>query len=1542
MTLTLIYDGCLSRMLLPTSVIGRYWFYYKTDKGVDNKFFCVEGLDNNWCVVSNSKVQVMSDYNTPLRSRTVEIRKVFRVRNYETGKYGIIFAVNEAPDDFRYCNYSMPNNTKICIGRDNDCDISYNSSLNLVSTPHAFLCRKGYNWMLIDNNSSNGTYVNGNIIRGQQELHFGDLIFIMGLVIIIGKDFICMNNPEGILKVNKKLSRIKTNSITNQMPDDYFQDEMKSEKYFYISPRINKKNIQAVNISIDPPPQKQSEDQQSLILTLGPSITMGLACAGSGVFSVISAFNTGNISSAIPTLIICFSMLLGTTLWPILSKRSSSKERAKREKKRKNRYTKYLSEKTAEIEQMRSLQCATLRDNIVPIEGCINRATEQSRSLWERLSNHDDFLLIRLGLGDMSLIGSIKYPEKKLDMNDDELLDEMYKICNKKYDLHKVPISLSLLTHTLVGAYGAKDEIIPFIKGIIIQLATLQSYSELKMVFVIDEQYAEEFAFARWLPHVWNQSRSFRFFATNEVESKEVSSALSKEFEFRKSETAKNTPNPHFVIFCMGRRLFSKNEAINTLLSSNGVFGVSAIFSTVYEKIEDMGELPPQCNTIIELNGQRSRLIMDKSSATVSEQLFSPDIYVYDDEANKLSHALSNIESQDFESISKLPTTITFLQMYDVGKVEHLNVWHRWTHSNSVLSLSVPIGVDSNGSLVNLDIHQNFQGSHGLIGGTTGSGKSELVKTFILSLAVNFSPDDVTFIIIDYKGGNLADTFKDLPHTKGIITNLDGTAVKRSLASIKSEILRREDLMRNIGLKVHDPSLDIYGYQELQKNGQLEPLPHLVIICDEFAELKDDKPEFMDELVSVARTGRAYGVHLVLCTQSPGNAVNAEIWKNSKFHICLQVDKNESMEILKSPEGANLPHRGSFYLHTGTQPGNRSNMSLGQSAWPGAKYIPADHVVKERDDSVVAISNTGTTLVSVKPMKKYSDNGEKKQAQAIISHIISVAKEHNIKTSPLWLAPIPSFVSIDDIRSKYKHSSPSFVLNPVIGEYDDPSHQCQNVLTVPFTSDGNVVLFGMAGSGRSVFISTLLYSLMSDHAPNELSIYVLDMSSEALSIFKEAPQIGDIIFSEETEKITNLFTMLKNEVTKRKKILSTYGGEFKTYVDAGNTDLPDIVLVINNYPAFKDEYERESEMLIQLSKDCIKYGIYMVLSVTNYLSIRSSLLSNIKQRFAFQMNDDTEYGQALGMRTGDLIPASDVGRGLVKIGNTALEFQTARFVRSTVGERDFIMEFVDKQRAKYGSGEDRRIRILPQYVKLENVQHSVHSKSKAMPIGISKKNMEPLVYDFGKYLASLALSQVAAPGQFSAELAKAMLISEARVIYIDAVGDVNKENVVGCEYVAGSEPIKNAIKEIIDECRIRSNSIVMAERKSEPIPAYDNIFVLIHSMAAVYRILKDTEFFVQMKGMLSLARLASNVVFVIDDSVEGYKAYRDDEWCKNAMSRSDGIWIGGNFTVQSIFTLTQRVTREEGGFNQDFGYTIVGGIPKPFKALTTRNGDDDQ
>src|SRR5699024_8070581 len=251
---------------------------------------------------------------------------------------------------------------------------------------------------------------------------------------------------------------------------------------------------------------------------------------------------------------------------------------------------------------------------------------------------------------------------------------------------------------------------------------------------------------------------------------------------------------------------------------------------------------------------------------------------------------------------NSIPEAVTFLEMYEVEHVEDLQIGARWNDSETYRSLAVPLGLRGKEDLVQLNLHEKAHGPHGLIAGTTGSGKSEIIQSYILSLAVNFHPYEVGFLLIDYKGGGMANLFKDLPHLLGTITNLDGAQSMRALASIKAELERRQRLFGE-----HDVN-HINQYQKLFKEGEAsEPMPHLFLISDEFAELKEEQPDFMKELVSTARIGRSLGIHLILATQKPSGVVDDQIWSNSKFKLALKVqDARDSNEILKTPDAAEI------------------------------------------------------------------------------------------------------------------------------------------------------------------------------------------------------------------------------------------------------------------------------------------------------------------------------------------------------------------------------------------------------------------------------------------------------------------------------------------------------------------------------------------------------------------------------------------------------------------------------------------------------------
>ena len=841
-----------------------------------------------------------------------------------------------------------------------------------------------------------------------------------------------------------------------------------------------------------------------------------------------------------------------------------------------------------------------------------------------------------------------------------------------------------------------------------------------------------------------------------------------------------------------------------------------------------------------------------------------------------------------------LPEVYTFLEMYDCGRIEQLNILQRWKTNDSTKSLQAPIGIDTNGMPIVLDIHEKAHGPHGLIAGSTGSGKSEFIITYILSLAINYHPNDVSMILIDYKGGGLAGAFQKgnikLPHIVGTITNIDKVGLQRSLVSIQSELRRRQVKFNQARDKTDEGTIDIYKYQKLFHEGIVkEPIPHLLIICDEFAELKQQQPDFMDELISVARIGRSLGVHLILATQKPAGVVNDQIRSNSKFGICLKVqDRQDSIDVIKRPEAAELKRAGQFYM----QVGNNEYFVLGQSAWAGANYEPADIIKKNVDNSIKFVSNIGMVIKKIDDTKKNQAKKDGEQLTNIVKYIYEIGKEENIKLKPLWLENIPSIINLMDVRKKYNIIKEDNNVVSVLGEYDDPFNQRQGPVEIDFEKQGNVIVFGNAESGKETLLSTMVYDVITNYEVREAQLYLLDFGSEALKIFKDAPSVGDVVLSTEEEKINRLFEMIQKEMKRRTELLSSYGGNLRLYINDTGEQMARIIIVINNYEGFVENYsDKYDDILLTLCREGTKYGISFVLTASAYNSIRYRLSQNFRQKIVLQLNNEDDFINILeGVRKKR--PAHIFGRGLIKLDDI-YEFQTARICEPEKWN-SYIKEKIKELNEK-STEKAMAIPVLPKQIKVKDIQEYITQLDK-VPLGIYKSSLKIASYDFKNNFMNI----------------------------------VSAKNIdIAAEYITHIYEELNLINGI-DITIFDSEGLVQEARKNLKLD-YQNYSLKIQNNLGKNKhniciIIGMDKFLTSVENSivsdLKKAEELKNYTFIIVESVFKLKNHEYDDWYRSYASKDSGIWIGNGVRDQYLIHLNSNNRDVINNCGDSFGYLI--------------------
>ncbi len=1131
-----------------------------------------------------------------------------------------MYAETEYPGDYTFIPYYLEERVDYTIGRSDDCHICYPN--RTVSRHHAKLHWGNTGWSVIDTDSTNGVYVNGKRVR-HASLKIGDQIFIMGLCIYMGNGYVAMNNRNG--RVSFRTPRIRHIEKPEDIAFSATERAMGKAGLFDRKPR-RLTSVKADPIEIQSPPPPMGKNAIPMLLRLGNPMMMGGR-----------ALATGNIFMAITSLVL-----------PSLTQGMTEKDRKEYEEKRVTRYREYLKDMWEVIEAEKVREEKLLTSNYPDLNRVLGFAVSGDR-LWERRRTDEDFLEIRLGRGDIPMIAEKKYAERRFELEQDILMEEMYGLAEKPVNLQNVPVLLPLTKDYIVGMTGSRKRILELTRDIILQIAFTHSYDEVKIVVAADPTEARELTFARYLPHCWDNERSIRFFATGQSDVQEITKHLNQEFEDRTKNEKKRdlTKGLSYIVIALNKKLFDYMETMKDVLGEKDYHGISLI--AAFEG------LPKECQRIIEL-GMDNKLI-NYSKAESEDRKFELDPLDEGTAVSCLRRVMNTrlmMDSAEF----LLPPMVTFLEMYRAGKVEHLNPLKRWAENNPVQSLAAPIGVATDGSLFTLDLHEKRQGPHGLVAGMTGSGKSEFIITYILSMAVNFSPDEIAFVLIDYKGGGLADAFEDkargihLPHLVGTITNLDGASIQRSLLSIESELKRRQKVFKQAKSETAEGTMDIYDYQKLYRAKRVkEPMPHLFIISDEFAELKSQQPEFMNQLISTARIGRSLGVHLILATQKPGGVVNDQILSNTKFRICLRVqDRNDSMEMLKRPDAAEIRHTGRFYL----QVGYNEFFALGQSAWCGAEYTPQEEVIVEEDLSVQFLDNVGRTILRAKPPETRISTGSK-QIVSIVNYLSDLAKREHIEPRSLWLDPLPAQLEYDGLVDSSERPSDKGI-HALIGMIDDPERQTQAPFFLDLLSFHNMFLCGNSGCGKSTLISTMLLDLVSHYSPADLNYYILDLSAGALNPFRVMPHCGAYLTDKEDADVSRLLDLLKEITAERKEIFAQAGvTNYNAYIQVER--MPLILVVIDGYTNIRnlsrggDYYNNLHEYL----RDAANYGLRYILTCNHTNEVSAKCKQEMDYRLALHAKDRYEYGEILEARC-TITPPDTAGRGVCMVEGRPLEY----------------------------------------------------------------------------------------------------------------------------------------------------------------------------------------------------------------------------------------------------------------------------------------------
>ncbi|WP_157432097.1 FtsK/SpoIIIE domain-containing protein [Agromyces italicus] len=1010
-------------------------------------------------------------------------------------------------------------------------------------------------------------------------------------------------------------------------------------------------------------------------------------------------------------------IMIGTWLDNLLSRR-----RANRAKQRE--FGAALGLARQELEQNREQEQQSRGEETPPSGDLAELPTQRAPRLWGRRPEHRAFLELRLGNATLPSRKQIELPPR--GSIPAEAWEELLQLHERYRTVQDVPMlerldrcgSLGIAGHELWAGGAARS--------VLVQLLSQHSPADLVFTAFADPAHARgDWAWLKWIPHVdsaFSPIRAPHLVAdersagvlltelegliharTQPAPSRSVRSRMTGSAEDGKERltpVGDRAVTPAIIVFVLSDTIVDRTRLVG-LAEDGPDAGVHVIWVA-----EHLGAVPAACRTTVEAlpSAWRTHFVRQGEVAPLTA-LESVDLPV----AERFGRALAPILDAGARVLdeSDFPRSVPLAQIVPGDILDSgTAVLRNWEQTDSLVSrwgfgaereagrLAAVVGQGSAGPV---EIDLRVQGPHALVGGTTGSGKSEFLQSWIFSLAGNYAPDRVTFLLVDYKGGAAFSDCVDLPHTVGLVTDLNTHLVRRALTSLRAELRYREELLAEKGAK------DLVA---LERRGDPEAPPALVIVIDEFAALVNEIPEFVDGVIDVAQRGRSLGLHLVMATQRPAGVIKDNLRANTNLRIALRMaDATDSSDVIGVNDAAgfspDVPGRAAMRIGAG-------RLTHFQSGYLGGRSDSDLRDVVEIRDLEFGEHSPWTLQPEVRHAPARATKGPT-DIEVLAANIRKAAEAAGtVRPRRPWVDQLPEFIPLgSDLLALRPSARERETTGLVVGLIDEPHLQRQSPYEIPLAEVGNVAIFGGAGSGKTTALITA--ACASIHATPETQIYGVDCGGGRLGMLASLPNTGDIVPLDERDRVVRLLRLIRTLVAGRV---------------AMRTDDPPVLLFIDGFAAFRDAYEHHGggidpfADLVEIARGGRTVGVHVLLTSERSVGLPTSLAASVPERLVLRLPAEHDYN-SLGVPTGILENAGP-GRALRIGSNQEIQLATPG---TDPADTDTAIKDLAADQQRLGITRPPGVAAVPESLRRTEIPHEL---DRPVPFAIDTAHLAPV------------------------------------------------------------------------------------------------------------------------------------------------------------------------------------------------------------------------